>query len=79
MVQLSREGTTTLRTCGGRMGPAHEARDDGGVEFWNGGRSDAPSVSLRIRSDPPPPQAGQEGCGFLLTRSAGEVACGKAA
>ncbi|MFY8142449.1 MAG: hypothetical protein ACOVMT_01025, partial [Caulobacter sp.] len=31
-------------------------------------------VSLRIRSDPPPPQAGQEGSGFLLTRETGEVA-----
>ncbi|OYX02643.1 MAG: hypothetical protein B7Z12_11705 [Caulobacter vibrioides] len=38
------------------------------------GRSNAPSVSLRIRSDPPPPQAGQEGCNVLLTRIAGEVA-----
>ncbi|MFY8210308.1 MAG: hypothetical protein ACOVOE_13465, partial [Caulobacter sp.] len=38
------------------------------------GRSSAPSVSLRIRSDPPPPQAGQEGGGFLLTRETGEVA-----
>ncbi|ATC34372.1 hypothetical protein CA606_19680 [Caulobacter vibrioides] len=38
------------------------------------GRRDAPSVSLRIRSDPPPPQAGQEGTRFLLTRIAGEVA-----
>ncbi|ATC27818.1 hypothetical protein CA607_05245 [Caulobacter vibrioides] len=36
--------------------------------------TDAPSVSLRIRSDPPPPQAGQERSRFLLTRIAGEVA-----
>ncbi|OYW99756.1 MAG: hypothetical protein B7Z12_17515 [Caulobacter vibrioides] len=34
----------------------------------------APSVSLRIRSDPPPPQAGQEGCNILLTHKTGEVA-----
>jgi len=38
----------------------------------------APSVSSRIRADPPPPQAGQEG--ILLTRETGEVArCGYAA
>jgi hypothetical protein len=29
MVQLSRESFILPRTCGGRMVPAHEARDDG--------------------------------------------------
>jgi hypothetical protein len=39
---------------------------------------DAPSVSS-LRADPPPPQAGQEGGGFLLTRETGEVSRGAAA
>ncbi|ATC27573.1 hypothetical protein CA607_03900 [Caulobacter vibrioides] len=29
MVQLPRERFTPYRTCGGQMGPAHKARDDG--------------------------------------------------
>ncbi|ATC27817.1 hypothetical protein CA607_05235 [Caulobacter vibrioides] len=29
MVQLPRERFTPHRTCGGQMGPAHKARDDG--------------------------------------------------
>ena len=49
-----------------------------GEERGAGGVSGAPSVSL-LRVDPPPPQAGQEGSGILLTRKAGEVARGAAA
>ncbi|ACL94281.1 hypothetical protein EIB18_04170 [Caulobacter vibrioides] len=51
MVQLPRERTIPRRTCGGRMGPAHKARDDEGMEFWNGCR--------------PPPQ--RETCVTRLT------------
>ncbi|ATC23907.1 hypothetical protein EIB18_05115 [Caulobacter vibrioides] len=47
MVQLPRERFTPHRTCGGQMGPAHKARDDGDCYVRSPPLTDLPSVRFR--------------------------------
>ncbi len=53
MVQLPRERVRDLRTCGGQMGPAHKARDDGPFKTRPPRRTPGP------RSNPPPTKRSQ--------------------